>query len=232
MKTQKERQEMFVTMAHALYKSEQNGKTWLLRPAFMEGLLLLYNAWQNQEIHGAFVYSNNGSANLVRFVALWMNVCIQQLLQLESVPPVFQMAIWSNAPCRQPYGMAKSFASIQTCLRAHGLPECSSIHDLLFFDDMPHVLENEIPYYVKVSPYFNHTPAMLVIEALSSIQNKVTCIQWTTIANKSLDQQIHDFKRPDNRYIMKPQSKQEYNRDIAMYRKAFYAFLHNSPAFF
>lgn len=227
VKTQKERDELWLALAKALYESERSGKTWLLRPAMMNALLTVYNAWQTRKIKGAFVYSNNGSANLVRFISFWMNVCIQQLFGLRDIPDIFQMAIWSSAPCRQRYGMVKSFESIQACLLAHNLPECSSVNDLLFFDDMSHVLESQIKHYVKVPPYFNHTPAMLLIEALSTIGNKLSCTRWTTIANKSLDQQIGDFNRADNRYIMDKQSNKEHMRDVAMYRNAFNVFLRN-----
>jgi hypothetical protein len=83
----------------------------------------------------------------------------------------------------------------------------------------------EIPYYVKVPAYFNHTPAMLVIEALSEVSNKVSCAKWAHIANKSLDMQIGDFRRPDNQYVLSPQDNEEYLRDVRMFRKAFRAFL-------
>lgn len=227
VKTYKEQQALFLSLAEALFVSERSGKTWLIRPAMMDALVLLYSAWENKEIKGAFVYSNNGSENLVQFVGFWMNVCIKHLLHLRSIPNVFQMAIWNGALCRRPYGLVKSFESIQACLKAHDLPECSSVNDLMFFDDMSHALQSEIHYYVKVPAYFNHTPAMLIIEALSRIGDSLSCTRWTTIANKSLDQQIGDFSRPDNQYIMSKQSKQEYEYDIAMYRSAFRAFLQN-----
>jgi len=221
----KERVDLLLSIANTLYQSEQRHQTWLIRPAMMEALRLVYDAWHRGAIKGAFVYSNNSSPYLVQFVGFWMNVCIQQLLQRSDIPDIFQMAVWNGAPCREPYGSLKSFHSIQACLAAHGLPECSSVHDLLFFDDMSHLLEYQITHYIKVPPYYNHTPAIAVVKALSPIGNTLRCAQWTTLAAKSMDQQDDDFRRPDNRYVMEQQSNHEYQRDIEMYRSAFRTFL-------
>ncbi len=223
--TAEERGVLFLSLAETLYHSERNGQTWLLRPAMMGVLRIVYAAWRNRKIQGAFVYSNNGSTTLVRFVAFWMNLCIKQLFQLRAIPAVFQMAVSSRASCRQLYGMVKSFESVQTCLIAHGLPECSSVNDLLFFDDMSHELQSQIRHYIQVPPYFNHTPATSVIAALSGIGNSLNCTRWVTIVNKSLDQQAADFSRPDNQYKLEKQSQQEYMNDIAMYKAAFASFL-------
>ncbi len=225
LKTQKDRANLYMAIAHAIYGSERTGKTWLIRPAMFDALTLLWQAYSDRDIKGAFIYSNNSGAHLVQFVAFFLNFAIQRLMNLSYIPEVFQMAAWNGIPCRRTYGLVKSFESVQTCLRAHGLPECSSERDLLFFDDMVHVLQREIPYYVKVPAYFNHTPAMLVIQTLSGIGNSVSCAKWAHIANKSLDMQIGDFRRPDNQYVMSPQGRDEYLRDVRMFTKAFGAFL-------
>ena len=228
LRTQKERAELFTSIAHAMYESERNGKTWLIRPAIFDAMKLLWHAYSNKQVKGAFIYSNNSGSYLVQFLAYFLNVSIQRLMNLSYVPEVFQMAAWNGIACRRTYGLVKSFESIQTCLRAHGLPECSSERDLLFFDDMVHVLQMEIPYYIKVPAYFNHTPAMLVIETLSEVGTKLSCAKWAHIANKSLDMQIGDFKRPDNHYILSPPDNDEYLRDLRMFQRAFQAFLQNA----
>jgi hypothetical protein len=216
-------------MADALYVSEVRGHTWLIRPAMMDVLEPLYNALKERRIEGAFIYSNNSSFELVTFVAFLLNVFTQHRLGLSVVPFVFRMAMWNGAPCRKRHGLVKSYEAVQDCLYFAGLPLCSSPSDLLFYDDMSHVLQKETPYYLQVQPYFHHTPVSHVIDAISVIQPRMSSVKWTTIASSALQMQLHDFKRRDNKYVMTPQPAMDAARDISQYREALSLFLAAAP---
>jgi hypothetical protein len=212
-------------MADALYVSESRGDTWLVRPAMMDILEPLYNAVRDGRIVGAFIYSNNSSFELVTFVAFLLNVFTQHRLGLSLVPFIFRMAMWNGAPCRRRHGLVKSYKAVQDCLYYSGLPACSSPADLLFYDDMSHVLQSETPYYLQVHPYFHHTPVANVIEAIRAIQPRMSSVKWTTIASNAIQMQLRDFKRRDNKYVMTPQPRIDATRDIVQYRSALVTFL-------
>lgn len=217
---------MYNKIAEALYESEHVGYTWLVRPAVREALKLLYDAYSSKKVYGAFVYSNNGSSELVTFVAFLMNVFIKHQQNLTKVPLVFKMAVWQGAPCRPKTSYVKSYASVQTCLKYNNLPECTSKNDLMFFDDMEHVLQKEIPHYVQVPPYFNHTPATHIIQLLLPILSKhVDDVRLNAMVKRALTFQMNDFRRADNQYKMIPPSRHETERDVALMRAAFSKFL-------
>lgn len=157
-------------IADALIVSEERGVTWLIRPALREILLLLGRTYFAKQIQGAFILSNNGSELLVNFMAVLLNRWIRYLFQLSEDPLVFVMGVSASSSVRLALGdkmtYVKSFDVVQHCLGSYGFPPCSSPSDLLFFDDQPHVLANEIPHYCRVRAYHNQTPVWRVQEVL------------------------------------------------------------------
>ena len=213
----------FLQMFELLYESEITGRTWLFRPAIFKALRLLWSAYDRGMVEGAFILSNNGSDILVKSVGLMMNYFIQRLINLDSLPNVFQIGIHLDAPCRILFGDVKSFELVQHVLAAHDLPPCTSPDHLLFFDDMPHVLQSQIAHYVRVPPYFNHTDVTILADVLAPLGEELE--HWHSMVIDAVDAQKADFSRLENRYIMSPQSYDTTEDDEAMFRKAFHDFL-------
>lgn len=164
--------------ASLLFKSEMSEKTHILRPAMIDVLKKVWEAHRDKKIEGAFIFSNNGSKELVNFMGFFLNVCIWNTCD-KSKPIVFKMCVWQGAPYRN--GLVKDYASIQTCLHKKGLKKCSSKKDLLFFDDLDHVLHYEIPHYIRVPPYENATDIDDVIQAVEPLSRFFTPSAWKTI---------------------------------------------------
>ena len=107
-------------MMQILLESEQARKTWLLRPAMFSALRHLFQAFQLKQIHGAFLLSNNGSMELVSFVACFLNVCIWKLFDRHhTFPTIFKMSMWMYAPVRKPYGSVKNYEVVQAVSYTH-----------------------------------------------------------------------------------------------------------------
>ena len=213
----------FLHMFGLLYESEITGRTWLFRPALFKALRLLWSAYDRDMIEGSFILSNNGSDMLVKSVGLMMNYFIQRLLNLREMPNVFQLGIHMDAPSRAPFGAIKSFEVVQHVLETHELPQCTSPDHLLFFDDMSHVLQSQIPHYVQVSPYFNHTDVAILADVLAPLGEELD--DWHSTIIDAVDAQKEDFLRPDNQYRMSPQDYDTTEEEEAMFRKAFQEFL-------
>ena len=84
---------------------------------------------------------------------------------------MFKVGFSAESPSRARFGKErkyeKSFEIIQHCLAVSGLRPCSSVKDLLFFDDQVHVLKGELgPYYCQVRPYKNVGPSKPILETL------------------------------------------------------------------
>lgn len=213
----------FLQMFGLLYESEITGRTWLFRPAIFKALRLLWSAYDRDAIEGSFILSNNGSDILVKSVGLLMNYFIQRLLNLDEMPNVFQLGIHLSAPSRASFGDVKSFELVQHVLEAHDLPQCTSPDHLLFFDDMPHVLQSQITHYVRVPPYFNHTDVAILADVLAPLGEELD--HWHSVIIDAVDIQQEEFLRPDNKYIMSPQNYDAIENDETMFRKAFQEFL-------
>ena len=210
-------------LIHALVRSELSRKTWLIRPALIGSLNILYEAWVAGKIQGAFVYSNNGSDRLVRFVASLLNGFITTIHRPRNAR-LFQMAVSLKTPCRTRGSTDKTFADIQACLEAHGLPPASSPADLLFFDDLEHVLAGEITHYVKVRPYSNYTSVYTLLEVLDFFKPIVGEAEFQIIAENAARDQMADLKARENMYVLEPPTSAERREDTAMFRDAFARF--------
>ena len=216
-------------MMRILFDSEQARKTWLLSHAMFSALKHLYKAFQSNQIYGAFILSNNGSFDLVCFVACFLNYSVWRLFDTQpNYPNIFKMAMWIDAPPRRKYGSIKNYEVIQACLKAEGLPECSSRNDLLFFDDISHPLQNEISNYVRVSPYLFQTEINTLIETLTPMQPLFKGEIWSKLVNETRLSNKRDFARPTNTYKAKPQPLDDTVRDIKMFRNAFTNFAKSS----
>jgi hypothetical protein len=162
----------------SLYLSERAQETWLFRPAMYGALDRVYKAYKAGQIAGTFVFSNNGSADLVQFVADYCNYVMSRKHRDFSKPRIFQMAVCRGSPLRSPGSLEKSYAEIVRALGGAGLPLPSGPQDLLFFDDLPHTLQSEIPHYVQVRAYMNACPLDRVIAALEPCEEIVTPEIW------------------------------------------------------
>ncbi len=146
---------------------------WLFRPELHKLLRQIVDAYLLGEIEGCFILSNNGSELLVETVREILNRVAAKLAADSKVggktvrkrEKLFKIG-WSRyALCRK-NSIVKSWSVIQHCLEVADLPIMSDRSDLLFFDDMDHELQKEIPHYVKVPPYFNYMPFQRVYEYL------------------------------------------------------------------
>ncbi len=215
-------------LQRALVRSELSGKTWLLRPAIIDALDILYKEWRAGKIKGAFIYSNNGSERLVRFIGFLLNGMIAAR-HGDKNARLFQMGIHLKAPCRTQGSIDKTFTDIQACLSAYGLPPASSSADLMFFDDMEHVLAGEIPNYVQVRPYFNHTSIYTLLEVLDFFRPIVGEAAFKTVAEEAARNQIADLKARDNLYVLTPPTVDEMRSDMAAFRSAIQQFFRSAP---
>jgi hypothetical protein len=212
------RDDVFEPMLDLIYESEITGRTWLFRPAIFKTLRTLWLAKTAKKIQGAFLFSNNGSARLVRYVAAQLNYFIQRMMNVP-VADLFQMAIHLSAPCRREFGSEKSYEAVQHCLATHDLPPCSSPEHLLFFDDMSHVLQSQILHYVQVSAYLNHTDVSILADVLRPLSYD----DWDALVESAVLSQRQEIK--DNGYIMEPQEMSVMAEEEQLFHKAIRTFL-------
>jgi len=155
-------------------ESELGLKTHVLNPVFMVVLESIYARYTNKEIEGAFIFSNNGSQELVETLVKVGNIIVQQLYDLDAPPPMFKVGFSAASPCRAGFvdrKYEKSFEIIQHCLGASGLRPCSSVEDLLFFDDQVHVLKGELgSHYCQVKPYKSISPTQIILSTLMNYE--------------------------------------------------------------
>lgn len=216
-------------LIQTLVRSELTKKTWLIRPALISTLNILYEAWITRKIQGAFIYSNNGSGRLVRFVASFLNGFIATIFKGKS-SQLFQMAISLTTPCRTLGSTDKTFKDIQTCLQAHGLPRVSSSSDLLFFDDLEHVLAGEITHYVKVRPYTNFTNMFTLLEVMEVFKQIVGREAFLAVREEAAWSEMVNWEERGNTYILDPPTSAERRQDIAMFRDAFSRFFRSAQS--
>ena len=208
-----------------IIKSELLGITWLLRPALIQILRRIWLAYEAGLIDGAFIYSNNGSETLVTFARLLCDGIIEHFYPDRYRPFVFKMGIWYNAPCRTRGSLVKSFEEIQKCLAAHKLPQMTTPDDLLFFDDLEHVLQGQITHYVRVRPYFNYTSVYTLIEVLGFLESYVGEKEWKETTEAAARFQIKDMKERENHYILTAPDRTDTEKDKVMFNDALDRFL-------
>ena len=211
-----------------LFQSESSRRTWVLRSAMFPVLQGVYNAYEQKKIQGAFIFSNNGSQELVDFVGMFLNACMWNMFDIYNTRPViFQMACCSQSPERKEFPQyIKNYDSIQHSLLYNGLPPCSSKEDLLFFDDLVHELEQEIPNYVQVPAYLHHTEIHSFLQALAPLSQFFEPQHWAYLLVKSREYYYSDMSRPDNRYKPYLQTVEESTRDTLIFLKGLQVFMY------
>jgi hypothetical protein len=214
------------SLMQTLFHSECEHRTWLIRPALLITIGHLQKAFVKKQIHGAFILSNNGSEELVGFVAKFLNYCMWKLYDKTGTQSeVFQMACSANSPVRKPYGLVKNFEVVQLCLAAQGLPPCTKESDLLFFDDLDHPMRAQIPNYVRVPAYLFQTEINQFLAAMQPMEQHFSKKDWQTIVQRTRYLNTLDFNRPNNTYKSVPQSIDGIIRDVRMFQNAFTKFL-------
>ncbi len=213
-------------LKEALFKSEMEHATWLIRPAIYNTLDILYRAYKSGAIVGAFIFSNNGSQELVNFIAGYLNEYMGKRF-FDTDIKIFKMGVHRTSPLRTPGSLDKSVSEVQRALSGYGLPLLTSERDLLFFDDMVHVLTSEIRDYVQVRPYYNHCPIERVIAALAPCEESVGKVFWEKIVAKARHyENDHDGRL----YKSTPPTASENIMDRYVFSQAFRRFLgHDYP---
>lgn len=219
---------VIIALMQTLFDSELENKTWLVRPALLESLELVHRAYVKKQIYGAFILSNNGSKELVNFVASFLNFCMWKLYDDKGPNSlIFKMTVCSNTPARKPYRLEKNFTVVQQCLAAEGLPTCSSTNDLLFFDDLLFPMNDEIKYYVQVPAYLFQTEINAFINALQPMRRFFSESDWHTLVRYNRELNRRDFQRADNTYKPYRQSLDEIMRDRMIFSNAIELFVSN-----
>ena len=137
----------------------------LFRPGLRALLSALLEAKKNNRIAGCFILTNNGSWELAEVVRQTLNLMVNHEL--------FVVAWDRYSPCRDgTENPKKNLATIQACLANSGLPTLKSVNDLLFYDDQEHVLESEIPNYIRVAEYVRHVPVDLVYNKIKPVLDR------------------------------------------------------------
>jgi len=161
----------------ALAKSEMKRHTGYLRPALFPVLEKLYAAWKSGRVTGAFMFSNNSNHALVELVRQLLNTIMGLQHSLPHPPLVLQMAVSAQTPERTASTL-KDWDGVVACLKSNGLAPPVRKQDLLFYDDMPHMLERQIPHYCRVPKYTFVTPQALFVTLVGHIVPPDLGAQW------------------------------------------------------
>jgi hypothetical protein len=213
---------VFEIMKNALYLSENAKETWILRPAFYDALVMLYRAYTGGLISGAFIFSNNGSQELVDFMVYYCNGWMARKFNDFARPDIFKMGVCRGSSFRTPGSLVKSFSEIQGALAKSGLPLMETHRDLLFFDDMVHVLTGEIPGYIQVRPYLNLCPLERVVSALSELEHRIGSAAWAAIVKLARHYASED---KSSHYVYAAPTIKETLIDKILFQQAFLRFL-------
>jgi hypothetical protein len=149
---------------------------WLFRPGLDSILAALLQAQKGGKITGCFLLSNNASARLIECIRRYLNdrawKITTRLYSATERPGNAKTLFWygwhRTAACRN-RSEVKSWETIQHCLKSVHAPLPTSHRDVLFFDDMSHKLQQEIPHYIQVPPYENVTPHALVFREIKGL---------------------------------------------------------------
>jgi hypothetical protein len=171
------------TSLTALAKSEMRRHTGYIRPALFPVLEEVYKQWKSGQIAGAFMYSNNSSHALVDMIHQLLNTIIGLQQSLPHPPSVLQMAVSGQTPER-PSSFVKDWAGVVACLKSNGLTPPTSKNDLLFYDDMPHVLERQISHYCRVPKYTYVTPQKIFIALITPLVPPDLTSRWSSVKHE------------------------------------------------
>lgn len=144
--------------AALLLESDRIGQTWLLRSGIQLIVDEVSTAVSTGKVYGAFLYSNNGSQEMVDFVREMLN------LMSAGVRP-FKVGFHRGFAARSG-GKVKTYEDLCNCLHILDLPLPSSPDCLVFFDDKEQILASEIKLYRQVRRYKGYTPVQRIAEVL------------------------------------------------------------------
>jgi hypothetical protein len=205
-----------------------SGRLWLFRPGLDSLWKALLQAQHHGSIVGCFILSNNGSAELVELVRRAINIRVRQF---STTPgrPLFITGWHRYARCRGGK-VSKDFDQIQKCLASEGLPTMENTNDLLFFDDLEHMLQRQIPHYIRVRPYNHYTPIHLVHLELSPIFTKFNISPETVskVMNQGVKTEANDMKN-DADMIPYPPTKDDAAESRDVFVSELKNFLKSSP---
>lgn len=216
------KKEIHDCIKQSLYLSERAQETWLFRPAMYGALEAVYKAYKAGLIAGAFVFSNNGSADLVSFIADYCNYWMWRKHRDFRRPQIFQMAVSRGSPLRSPGSLEKSYAEVLRALGGAGLPPPSGPADLLFFDDLAHTLHTEIPHYVQVRAYMNACPLPRILEALKDCTSHVAPEVWESALKMAMANDRADRREGA---LSIPPTVKDTRADAVVFETAFRNFL-------
>lgn len=146
--------------AALLLESDRAGKTWLLRSGIQKIVDEVSKAVSEKKVYGAFLYSNNGSENMVEFVRIMLN----HMATPKNLNP-FKAGFHRKFVARTGHRL-KTYEDLCNCLHIVDLPLPSSPECLAFFDDKEQVLSSEIKLYRRVRRYRGYTPVQHIADVL------------------------------------------------------------------
>lgn len=235
-----QRQRFFVDLVDKIASLSfgESPPLWLFRPELHKLLRKIVNAFLLGEIEGCFILSNNGSELLVETVKEILNRAASNMMSQSKLTTggtkrrekLFKVGWHRYSLCRK-NSIVKSWSVIQHCLKVNDLPQLSEENrgraDILFFDDMNHELEKEIPNYVKVPPYFNYMPFQRVFEYLEPLfeQHNIAGNLKAEIRKIAESQERFDFMEDYMFHLRTPSPK--VKQEINIFLEGFHRFLPN-----
>lgn len=219
----------------------KNHNLWIFRPQFDRIIDVLIAAYENGQITGCFILSNNGSNSLVLTAQLILNSAVAKKTN-NRITNLFKEAWSAKSSCRK-NSIVKSWNVVQTCLLSTGLPIMNNPStDLLFFDDKLHPsLKKELgDNFIQVSPYFNYTPYQNIFSILKPLFEKYKISNTFRQEIKSIaeDIEIEDLNlifndsssKQDERYSLKTPSV-KIQQQISEFMEPLLQFIASSPKY-
>jgi hypothetical protein len=201
--------------------SEISERTWLLRPAMRATLDHIYMLYKSNSIDGAFIFSNNGSLELVTFLCYLCDGYMWRRCNDKVKPQIFKFGAHLDSPFRGTRD-EKSMHEIQNVFRGKGL--CvPDPNNLLFFDDQIHVLAGEIKHYVRVNPYLNYTPHGIIANELRELIEALTPAAGEEL--RLICESMFRQDQGERKYIMEKQSSLIATNEKAIWLHALNVFV-------
>lgn len=222
----RETQDRLITrMAQRLTETQKSH--WLLRPDLRQLLDALAAAEKRGAIAGCFILSNNGSAKLVELVRRLLNCYTGSAA--DPTVGLFKAGWHRGARCRGGR-ITKTWSQVVACLTSAGFAPPISPSDLLFYDDLVHVMAKEIPHYVQVPPYYHVTPTALVFRDLKPVfqQEGVQAARLTEVQRSAETAETQDVAE-DRELKLRPPTPAETAGDMGVFMLGFKRFLAVSP---
>lgn len=196
---------------------------WLFRPNLRQLLDTLRKAEQTGAIAGCFILSNNGSACLVELVRRILNCYTGS--SNNPTTGLFKAGWHRTAACRRGK-TTKTWEQVVDCLTAAKLPAPKHIRDLLFYDDLDHVMATQIPHYVKVPPYFYTTPTATIFRDLKPVFQRegIPMERLMTVRQTAEEMESHDLAE-NHEIKMQPPTPAEIAGDIGVFMEGFRRFM-------